>query len=70
LPLVGGVRAKQEPGGRAKVRFQEIEQDVTQIYLQIESPTLSHNLCGDRALNSAPNGIKSSLVLKSGDRAR
>jgi len=52
------------------VRFQEIEEDETHIYLLIESPTLSHNLCGDRALNSAPNGIKSSIVLKSGDRAR
>lgn len=70
MPLVGGVRATYEPASRATVRFQEIEQDETPIYLQIESPTLAHNLCGDRALNSAPNGIKSSIVLKSGDRAR
>jgi len=69
LPLVSGVRAKQEPASRAKVRFQEIEEDETHIYLQIESSTLSHTLCGDRGLNSAPNGIKSSIVLKSGDRA-
>jgi len=51
------------------VRFREIEQDKIHVYLQIELPALSRTLGEDRALNSAPNGIKSSIVVKSGDRA-
>jgi len=37
LPLDSGVRAKQEPENRAKVRFHDITQDKSHIYLRIES---------------------------------
>jgi len=35
--LISGVRAKQEQESRAKVRFQETEQDESHVYLQIEA---------------------------------
>jgi len=37
LPLVSGVRAKQERESRAEVRFRETEQDESHDYLQIDA---------------------------------
>jgi len=68
--LVDGVGGKQELASPKKLIFPEIEQDEIYVFLQIETPALTRIFCGDRALNSAWNGIKSSIVLTSGDRTR
>ena len=72
LPLDSGVRAKQEPKNRAKVRFHDItHKRKIKVTFIFGSSQQQFVVClrGDRALNSAPNGIKSSMVIKSGDIA-
>jgi len=69
LPLVDGVGARSEPASGAKVQFWETEQGEIHIYLRIDTQHCRASYVEIQHKILHPMYIKSSKMIKSGNRA-